>query len=429
VGTGDRGELQCREYARLQQMFAALRPVLNERTRRLVAAAEARSLGRGGISLVSAATGMSRKRIARGIQELADPPEGNGCRRPRNPAEPPGNEQTSGVCRPHLGRRRIEEKHPEIEAVLEQILADEVAGNPMSKQKWVRSSLKQLSRELGEKGYRVSHNTMGRLLKKMDFSLKISVKKKRGFGADSPKRDEQFKYIALQRREFAANGQPVISVDTKKKELIGDFKKSGKAWCRQPEEVHQYDFTSMAVCLAVPYGIYDVTRNAGYVYVGTSGNTPKSAVDAIARWWRDEGRVEYPYADKLLILADGGGGNGWRSRSWKHRLQNQLCDEYGLTITVCHYPTRCSKWNPVERRLFSQISMNWSGKPLRTLEAMLGYIRDTKTTTGLSVKAFLQEGHYERGQGVSKRDMEKVNLQAHGVCPNWNYTIRPCSSS
>jgi len=260
----------------------------------------------------------------------------------------------------------------------------------------------------------------------MGFSLK-SNKKKSNKSQDS-EQDEQFQYIVSQRQAFRDAGLPIISVDTKKKELIGNFMRKGRVWCKKAEEVNRYDFTSLAVCRAVPYGVYDVTRNEGYVYVGTSGDTPEFAVDAIATWWSHEGRDLYPKREKLLILADGGGSNGYRVRAWKKQLQEKLCDQLGLTVTVCHYPPGCSKWNPVEYRLFSFISINWAGVPLRPLDTMLGYIRGTSTKAGLKVKAVLQEGIYKGGQEVTKEDLKRLNLQCHAVCPKWNYTIRPHAS-
>jgi DDE family transposase len=208
-------------------------------------------------------------------------------------------------------------------------------------------------------------------------------------------RDEQFHYIASQRERFRAAGLPIISVDTKKKELIGEFRNSGRTWCRHAEEVDEHDFPSAALYKAVPYGIYDVTLNTGYIFVGTSADTPAFAAEAIARWWQTEGQVTYPKTDQLLILADSGGSNSCQSRAWKLNLQDKLSDPFGLVVAVCHYPTACSKWNPIEHRLFSFITINWAGKPLRTLETMLGYIRGTSTATGLTVKAFLQEGSYK----------------------------------
>jgi Rhodopirellula transposase DDE domain len=321
------------------------------------------------------------------------------------------------------GRPPIEQKYPDIEQVLEELLIHEVAGDPMGEQTWVRSSLRNLSDQLGKKGYDVSGRVVGRLLRKMDYTLRLNLKTRRG--AQSPQRDEQFKYIADQRQTFVALGQPIISVDTKKKEPIGNFRQAGKAWGKEPEEVNQHDFYSLAEHLAVPYGVYDVNRNAGYIYVGLSGNTPEFATDAIEMWWEEEGRILYPSAKEVLILSDGGGSNGWRSRGWKWNLQKKLADQFGLRVTVCHYPTRCSKWNPVEHRLFSHISLNWAGKPLRSLDIMLGYIRGTKTAAGLTVKAHLLAGEYPTSRKVAKRELDDLSLVPHATCPDWNYSLEP----
>jgi hypothetical protein len=303
------------------------------------------------------------------------------------------------------------------------MVAPETAGDPSGNQKWVRSSLRKLSRRLSDAGHKISPPTVGRLLKKLGYSLKANVKEK--VGQEHPDRNKQFEYIEAQKQAFQAAGQPIISVDTKKKELIGDFKNEGQAWCQEPECVNVHDFPQDALVRAVPYGIYDLDHNCGYTYVGISADTPQFAVDAIATWWQNEGSIVSPPVDQLLILADAGGSNGYRPRLWKQQLQEQLCDRLGLTVTVCHYPTGCSKWNPIEHRLFSHISINWAGKPLRTLDTMLAYIRGTTTATGLTVKAFLLEGDYEKGLKVSDAEMERLNLERHAVCPNWNYTIRP----
>ena len=305
------------------------------------------------------------------------------------------------------------------------MVAPETAGEPSSKQKWVRSSLRELSRRLAQIGHAASPPTVSRLLKKLDYSPKANVKKEAG--KDHPDRDEQFGYIQTQKQSFQDAGLPIISVDTKKKELIGNFKNPGQVWCKEAEVVNVHDFPQDAVGRAVPYGIYELNSNRGSVYVGASVDTPQFAVDVITRWWQDEGEISYPHADQLLILADGGGSNSYRSRVWKRQLQDQLSDRFGLKVTVCHYPTGCSKWNPIEHRLFSHISLNWVGKPLRTFDTMLAYIRGTKTTTGLTVKASLVEGVYEKGQGVSDAEMKTLNLERHETCPNWNYTFRPRS--
>jgi hypothetical protein len=283
----------------------------------------------------------------------------------------------------------------------------------------------KLAKQLRGQGFPVGHNGVWALLKRMGFSLRTAVRKRRGITRDPEQRDEHFRHIASQRQAFSKAGIPVVSVDTKKKELIGEFRQPGRVWCREPPEVNEHDYASQAECLAVPFGVYDVVRNKGYVVVGVSHNTPEFAVASIARWWKEEGQMAYPGAKEALILADGGGGNGSRARAWKMNLQEKLCDRFGLTVTVCHYPAGCSKWNPVEHRLFSQISKNWEGRPLKTLGVMLGYIRGTTTVTGLTVKARLDEGVYRKGQKVTVKDMEKIRLEAHAVCPKLNYKIRP----
>ena len=261
------------------------------------------------------------------------------------------------------------------------------------------------------------------MLKNLDYSLKANVKKEAG--KDHPDRDEQFVYIQMQKQIFQDAGLPTISVDTKKKEQIGNFKNAGQVWCKEADVVNVHDFPQDALGRAVPYGIYELNSNRGNVYIGTSADTPQFAVDVITRWWQDEGKTIYPHADELLILADGGGSNSYRSRVWKRQIQAQLSDRFGLKVTVCHYPTGCSRWNPVEYRLFSHISLNWMGKPLRTFDTMLSYIRGTTTTKGLTVKSFLVDGVYEKGHGVSDAEMETLNLERHETCPNWNYTLRP----
>ena len=293
----------------------------------------------------------------------------------------------------------------------------------MSEQKWCRSSLRQLADELSQAGHWVSHTTVERLLKDMDYSLKANVK--RLAGADHPDRDRQFRYIDEQKQAFLAAGMAVISVDTKKKELIGNFKNAGRTWCQEAEAVNDHDFDQDALGKAVPYGIYDLKHNLGYVYVGQSADTAQFAVEMIGRWWSNEGQRLYPNATQILILADAGGSNGCRPRLWKQQIQEQLADRLGLEVTICHYPTGASKWNPIEHRLFGPISINWAGKPLRTFEFVLACIRGTKTVTGLQVKAFLVEQTYEKGIQITKKVMETLHIEWHAVCPRWNYTIKP----
>jgi hypothetical protein len=398
---------------------------MDERMRRLWAAAEARTASYGGVSRVEAATGLSRKTITTGMCELERLEAASGDPALNlDPAREPSRQSRPRIRRPGGGCKLTEVKDPAILPALEQLLAGEVAGDPMGKQRWVRSSLRHLSEQLTALGHPASSTVVARLLKGLGFSQK-SNKRKPGAVGRCPERDAQFRYIASQRLTFAAAGLPIVSVDTKKKELIGNFRNSGRSWCRDAPEVDEYDFPSNAVCQAVPFGVYDVTRNVGFVVVGTSHNTPQFAVSAIARWWQAEGRDAYPGADQLLILADGGGGNGSRTGAWKVNLQERLCTPHQLTVTVCHYPPGCSKWNPVEHRLFSQISKNWEGQPLRTLDVMLGYIRGTTTRTGLRVSAELDDATYPKGQKVTRDDLGKVALKPHAQCPIRNYTISP----
>jgi transposase len=327
--------------------------------------------------------------------------------------------------RPHGGGQiSIEKKNPNLKKALEQLLDHEMAGNPMNEQVWVRCSPERLANKLKESGHQISPTTVWKMLKQMGLSMKAN-KKKIAFKSNGPEQEKQFQYISSQRKTFGDAGLPIISVDTKKKESVGNFHNKGKSWRKDAEEVYTHDFISMADYRTVPYGIYDVTKNKGYVFVGISGDTPEFAVDAITAWWKSDGEELYPGLKSLLILADSGGSNGCRVWAWKQQIQEKLCDQLGLTVTVCHYPQGCSKWNPVERRLFSFISINWAGKPLRSLDIMLGYIRGTSTKTGLTVKAYLQTGTYKRGQKVTKEMIEALNLQFHTVCPKWNYTITP----
>jgi len=284
-----------------------------------------------------------------------------------------------------------------------------------------------LSKELAKDGYQIGRMTVRRLMKKMGYSLKTNRKQLNS--SSHPDRDRQFRYIERVKQLFFANGHPVISVDAKKKELIGNFKNAGQTWCQQAEDVNVHDFLQDAVGRAVPYGIYDLLHNEGYVYVGKSADTSEFAVDAICQWWEDKDRSTFSDESKLLILSDAGGSDGYRFRLWKKLLQEKIADHLGIEVMVCHYPTGTSKWNPIEHRLFSYISINWAGKPLRSFETLLGYIRGTTTTAGLKVRAFLMDQVYEKGIKVSDKEMKALNLQRRRVCPNWNYMLKPrCAS-
>ena len=293
----------------------------------------------------------------------------------------------------------------------------------MSEAKYVRRSLRALSDELAGLGHAACPNTVAALLRDLGYHLYVNVK--RLTGPYHPDRDEQFTFIGGLTAAFRAEGLPILSVDTKKKELVGNFANGGATWRQEADEVNAHDFLTDALCRAAPYGLYDVLANKGHVVVGTSADTPQFAAEAVARWWSRVGCHRYRGAGELLILADGGGSNGYRPRLWKKGLQELLADRYGLEVTVCHYPTGASKWNPVEHRLFGPISTNWAGVPLRTPEVMLGHIRGATTGSGLEVTAEWWERPYARGVKVSDAEMAELDIEHHDICPRWNYTIRP----
>ena len=303
------------------------------------------------------------------------------------------------------------------------MIEPETAGNPMNAEKWVRSSLQHLSEKLKDRGHEVCPKTVGRLLKTLKYSLKANVK--RQAGSQNPDRNTQFEYIEAQKQLFLSQGWPIVSLDGKKKELIGNFKNAGQAWCREAEVVNDHDFETESQGRVTPYGVYNLNHNRGYVYVGQSADTAEFAVEMLSGWWQQFGQVGFPNAPCLLVLCDGGGSNGYRSRLWKAQLQEKLADTLGMTVVVCHYPTGTSKWNPIEHRLFGPISINWAAKPLRTVETMLACIRGTTTKTGLQVSAFLSDKVYLRGIKIPDEVMHSLNLIHHAICPNWNYTIQP----
>jgi hypothetical protein len=306
-----------------------------------------------------------------------------------------------------------------------EIVFPHTGGDPMSHRKWLNCRLIDIRARLDEQDHAVSLPVISRLLKEHDYSLKANAKQLEG--KQHPDRDQQFEHIRDQRAEHQAKGQPIISVDTKKKELVGNFKNPGQIWCQEPEWVDVHDFPSAALGRAVPYGIYDSQYNHGTVYVGHSADTPAFAVDNIAHWCRTELPERFPNATHLMIEADGGGSNGYRSRVWKRDLQEKVVDALNLIVTVCHYPTGTSKWNPIEHRLFSEISKTWAGCPLRSFDDVLYYARDTQTQTGLAVQAHLVTEMYEKGVKVPDEEMDALNIQSHDVCPQWNYTIYPRS--
>jgi hypothetical protein len=296
----------------------------------------------------------------------------------------------------------------------------------MDDRKWVRQSLRQIAIALAKRRCRIGPTTVRRLLKKLKYRLFNNCQ---SLSARHPDREKQFRFIRRVKKLFLAAGLPVISVDTKKKELIGNFKNAGRVWAQKPTAVHTHDFPSDAVGRAVPYGIYDLTHQQGYVYVGTSYDTPEFAAFAIAQWWADPARPRFAQEDKLLILCDAGGSNSCRYWRWKIEVQQQLADAFGIDVMICHYPTGASKWNPIEHRLFSEISKNWAGKPLQTFQTMLNYIQDTTTTTGLKVKAFLVERDFEKGLKYDPQERDNLNLQRCRTCPTWNYILKPHACS
>jgi len=317
--------------------------------------------------------------------------------------------------------------------LIEKLMEYETAGDPMTALKWTRKTTQKLTHELKILGIKeVNRTSVGRLLKDLGYSLKVNHKKKALGAKNTPEaraqRDKQFKYISAIRTQFADEG-PIISVDSKKKEMVGDFKNNGSAWRKKAFEVGDHDFKQYAEGIAISYGIYDVLANRGSMVVGIDHDTPAFAVESIVRWWKKDGSKRYVGRKKLHILADAGGSNGYRPRAWKYELQRKLCDTFGISVTVCHYPPGASKWNPIEHRLFSAISNNWKGVPLNSYETILKYLRKTKTTPkkgpGLKVKATLVRKRYKYGQKVSDKEMSQLQLENHEILPNWNYTLSP----
>jgi hypothetical protein len=309
-----------------------------------------------------------------------------------------------------------------IEAI-RKIMAPDTAGDPMTGLKWTRKTTAKIRRQLRRMGLHVSARTVARLLRGLDYSLRVN--RKLIATASSPDRNRQFEYINKQRRAFQEGGLPAVSIDTKKKEMLGRFKNPGRVWADGPVRVNDHDFRRDSVGLAIPYGVFDTQANRGHIFVGTSHDTAEFAVDALAKWWKGDGQRAYPDARRLLVLADGGGSNGPRIRAWKHSLQTRFVDAFGVAVTVCHYPPGASKWNPIEHRLFSEVSKNWAARPLDSYETMLNYIRTTTTASGLRVKATLLKGDYLTGKKLSDTEMNAVNLRLHRVLPVWNYTISP----
>ena len=392
----------------LTQKFRAAWPHLDERTRRIMAATEAVSLGYGGISVVRRACGLSRKAISKGIRELQ--------RR--------GTPLVGRIRRPGAGRKSITHSDPRLVQTLEGLIDEQTRGDPESALRWICKSTRAIADELGRQHHPVSHMKVAQILHALDYSLQRNRKTEEG--ADHPDRDAQFRHINAAVKRCLKQGIPVISVDTKKKELIGNYHNAGQQWrtAKQPTAVHGHDFPSPQVPRAYPYGIYDIGRNAGFVNVGTDHDTGAFAVASIRGWWRTEGRRLYPNAKKILITADGGGSKGWRLRLWKLELQ-KFADQTALDIAVSHFPPGTSKWNKIEHRLFSFISSNWRGEPLRDYETIVNLIAGTTTAKGLTVTCRLDRRKYPTGREVSDEEMQRVNLEPNTFHGEWNYLIKP----
>lgn len=395
----------------VRQKFEALRPLMDERMRRLWAGSEAIALGRGGIAVVAEATGMARNTVVAGIREQRQ-------------------RQSSGVSfEPTLrrrggGRKRLTEQAPALLAALESLVEPVTRGDPQSPLRWTSKSVRKLADELCAQGHQVSARTVNRLLGALDYSLQANRKTREG--SSHPDRDAQFEHINERTKQFQRRGQPVVSVDAKKKELVGAFKNGGREWRPkgEPAPVSVYDFRTQALGRAVPYGVYDVTANRGWVSVGMDHDTAEFAVGTLRRWWHQMGQGCYPAAKEMLIVADGGGSNGSRTRLWKTELQ-RLADDTGLTVSVCHLPPGTSKWNKIEHRMFAYISQNWRGRPLVSFEVIVNLIADTTTATGLEIQAELDTNAYPKGRKVSDEELALVQIARDAFHGEWNYTIKP----
>jgi hypothetical protein len=394
----------------IEEKYNALRDFLDERTRRLWAAAEARSLPYGGTSVVSSVTGLSRTTILAGINELRERPSVKMLK------------QDSRVRRPGGGRKSLKDLEPSLEHDLELLVEPLTRGDPESPLRWTCKSTRKLAEELNRRGHRVGDRKVADLLHGLHYSLQANAKTREG--SAHPDRNAQFEYINALTKAFQTRGQPVISVDTKKKELVGDFKNNGSEWQprNQPEEVRVHDFEDKELGKVIPYGVYDLAKNEGWVTVGTDHDTSDFAIDTILGWWKRMGRHAYQQARELLILADSGGSNGSRSRLWKIGVQ-RLANETSLKVTVSHFPPGTSKWNKIEHRLFSFITQNWRGRPLVSHEVIVNLIGSTTTKSGLNVKARLSKKKYETGIKVSNEDFARIKIKPKRFHGDWNYTI------
>lgn len=392
----------------IQRRFEALNPFLDERTRRLMVAAEAQAVGYGGISLVASATGVARDTISRGLEEL------------KTPTGP----HSSGIRHPGGGRKRTIDVDSTLREDLEKLIDPTERGDPESPLRWTSKSLRHLAKELKRMGHQTSHRMVAEILHDLGYSLQANRKTLEG--SSHPDRDAQFEHINRQAQEYFATSDPVISVDTKKKELVGQFKNGGREWRPQgmAEKVKVHDFVDPDLGRAIPYGVYDLAANSGWVSVGVDHDTSSFAVETIRCWWNSMGSQHYLEAERLLITADGGGSNGARTRLWKVELQ-KLADELGIPISVSHFPPGTSKWNKIEHRLFSFITQNWRGKPLVSHEVIVNLIASTTTEKGLTVQAKLDRAQYPSGRKVSDWEIAELDLRRDSFHGEWNYTFHP----
>jgi Rhodopirellula transposase DDE domain len=403
--------MTAEEIAVIRRKYRLLDPELNERTRRLWAAAEAEAAGRGGVTGVAEATGLSRPRIERGVRELRERAVGARLAAGR-------------IRRPGAGPKRRTDQDPTLLPDLDRLVDPATRGDPMSPLRWTCKSTRNLANALNEQGHKVSAQTVADVLREQGYSLQVNFKTREG--SSHPDRNAQFEYINAVAKAFETREQPVISVDTKKKELVGDFKNAGREWQPKgtPEAVQMHDFPDPHVGKAIPYGVYDIKRNEGWVNVGVDHDTPDFAVQGIRAWWKHVGSHRYANASELMINADSGGSNSARSRGWKMALQN-FADETGLHITVCHFPPGTSKWNKIEHRMFCHITRNWRGRPLVTHEVIVDLIANTTTQAGLTIGAKLDKRSYPTGIKITKGEFKTINLQPAAFHGEWNYTIAP----
>jgi Rhodopirellula transposase DDE domain len=396
----------------IRQKYLALSPVMDEQMRRLWVATEASALGWGGVTAVSLATGVARNTIAAGLRELEDH------------RAHPEQSRALRIRRPGAGRKLLTQTDPGLPHALEVLVDPATRGHPESPLRWTCKSTSNLAEELRNQGHAVSDRTVARLLKKAGYSLQANRKTREG--SSHPDRNAQFEYIDRQVIAYGRRSQPVVSVDTKKKELVGEFKNPGEEWQPkgEPEEVKVHDFPDKKLGKAIPYGVYDLAHNEGWVSVGIDHDTARFAVASIGRWWREMGRRRYPRATELMITADGGGSNGSRNRLWKLALQD-LASDLGMSLRVCHFPPGTSKWNKIEHRLFCFITKNWRGRPLTSYQVIVNLIANTTTKTGLTVRALLDTDVYETGIEVSDEQLASLKLTPAKFHGEWNYTIRP----